>query len=66
MQTVVNANEVKVGDLVISKKKVVAIVDAPKNSAVTILHFTDDTKLPLQNEAQVGIERKTKNLLLED
>ena len=65
MNIEVKANEVKIGDFVIAKKKVVAIVDAPKKSKVTIITFTDDTALPLNNEADVAVDRKVSNATLE-
>jgi hypothetical protein len=65
MNIEVKANEVKTGDLVVAKNKVVAIVDAPKKSKVTILTFTDDTTLPLNNEADVVVKRKVSDAKLE-
>jgi len=65
MNIEVKANEVKTGDLVVAKNKVVAIVDAPKKSKVTILTFTDDSALPLNNEADVVVNRKIGNAKLE-
>lgn len=65
MNIEVKANEVKIGDVVIAKKKVVAIVDAPQKSKVTIITFTDGTALPLNNEADVAVDRKIYNATLE-
>ena len=65
MNIEVKANEIKIGDVVISKKKVVALVDAPKKSKVTIITFTDDTALPLNNESDVAVDRKVSNATLE-
>ena len=58
-------NEIENGQKVIAENKIVAIVDAPPESKVTILHFTDGSLLPLNNKAVVAVEVDVTKLTLD-